>query len=292
MKRIGTLVLLSLVISLKIFAAFHIGNMEVEHLSSPLGIDTPNPQFSWQLASDERGCLQVNYQIVVTDAEGTEVWNSGVVDADLPYGVIYAGAPLCSKSQYQWTLTVTDNRGRKASSQATFETAFLTPDEWKARWIGRSVERTKPSMEIVLDAPQHCRYLRLRITKLGTPASTDPNYTFVQLDEMEIYAGDENVALGATFKASSSWVVGNWHLNYINDGRIGDAAHLGWIIGSHSRLHSSPFRICQASFRGWFVYIMNPDKRAHFRTIHAYCIIQFSICQYLLKNIYFLPILR
>ena len=228
MRRISIVLLIAWAAVSSSSAALRIHTMEVEHLASPLGIDTPHPQFSWQLASDERGCLQESYHIVVTDAGGAEVWNSGVVDTDLPYGVSYAGAPLTSRNQYTWTLTVTDNRGREASSQATFETAILPPDEWEAQWIGRSVEQPKPSMEILLDAPQHCRYLRLQITKLGTPASTDPNYTYAQLDEMDIYASDVNVALGATFKASSSWVVGNWRLSYINDGRIGDAAHLGW----------------------------------------------------------------
>ena len=59
-----------------------------------MGIDTPNPTFSWQTESDERGFLQSAYELVVKSASGTEVWKSGKVESALQNQIAYAGSPL------------------------------------------------------------------------------------------------------------------------------------------------------------------------------------------------------
>lgn len=193
-------------------------NLKVNGLSNPVGIDTSNPTFSWQTESDERGFLQSAYELVVRSASGAEVWKSGKVESALQNQITYAGSPLVSCSPYSWTVTVYDKNGKASvASKGTFETAFLNANEWKAQWI-QPAKTCNAKVEIPLQTS--CRYVKLDVTKLGLPASTDSKFYFLQLAEMEIYSGEENVARKATFSASDTWTIGNWNLNYLNDGVV------------------------------------------------------------------------
>ena len=40
-------------------------NLTVENLKRPLGIDTAEPRFSWQITSDRQDVRQTAYQIIV-----------------------------------------------------------------------------------------------------------------------------------------------------------------------------------------------------------------------------------
>ena len=55
--------------------AVSVENLRVENLDKPLGIDTSEPRFSWQITSDKRNVRQTAYQIVVSGDQG-ELWNS------------------------------------------------------------------------------------------------------------------------------------------------------------------------------------------------------------------------
>ena len=205
-----------------------ITNLKVNDLTSPLGIDVVAPTFSWEFDSDTRGCKQTSYCISVKSADGTEVWNSGYVNSSQQFGIKYNGAELKSRTAYTWSVTVNSQNGESASASSTFETAFVNGEGWTGKWVGKKIKKPSAAMEIVFDEPVECKNVRIFITKLGVPASTDPNYTFAQFDEIEIYSNGENVARKATFSATNSWNVGNWKLGNINDGKIGDASALGW----------------------------------------------------------------
>lgn len=229
MKRILISAFCALLLNaMNINAKTSLKEMKVNDLSAPIGIDTATPTFSWELDSDIRDCKQTSYCISVKSADGTEVWNSGNVDSPQQFGIKYDGTGLKSRTAYTWTVTINCQNGETATAQSTFETAFINSNEWTGKWIGKKVEKQYAAMEIVFDEPVECKNVRLYITGLGIPASTDPNYTFAQLDEMEIYANGENVARNAKFTATSSWDIGNWKLDNINDGKIGDASALGW----------------------------------------------------------------
>ena len=66
-------------------------NLETEGKQAPIGIDTQNPVFSWQMISDVTGAAQKSYQIVVTKADGTQVWDSGKVESDVSLDIAYEG---------------------------------------------------------------------------------------------------------------------------------------------------------------------------------------------------------
>ena len=232
MKQKESLLAALLLLPLAAVAALDVTDLRVESLRTPLGIDTPTPAFSWLLNSDERGCTQVSYAITVVKADGTQVWSSGTISSNQHTGIAYAGTALESCSAYSWTVTLTDNRGRTATRTSSFETAFMDASEWTGKWIyteGISYQTLDP-LVIEFDTPVTCQYVKLNITELGLRASTDNNYSYAQLDEVEIYSGETNVARSATFTASNSWALASygWDLSYINDGQIGSGSRNGW----------------------------------------------------------------
>ena len=92
-------------------------NCKCEAQKDPLGIDTRNPGFSWQLHSDEPNVLQTGYRIKVTKKDQPDliVWDSEWVACASSIGIRYEGQPLESRISYQWQVTVTDNDNREAT---------------------------------------------------------------------------------------------------------------------------------------------------------------------------------
>lgn len=211
-------------------AAFRVTGLKVSGLAAPVGIDLATPTFSWQTVSDERGFRQQAYRITVADDTGREVWNSGLVTSSFQNNIEYGGTPLKSRTAYRWEVTVVGEDEGEATASSSFETAFMTPGEWSARWIEADIAEPTGQAVIEFASPVSCRYVKLDVTKLGIPASSDPNFYFLQLAEMGIYSGGTNVARGATFRASESWEqYAQWNLKFINDGIIyGDNARMGY----------------------------------------------------------------
>jgi len=146
--------------------------LETDGATELLGTDDPTPRFSWRLAAERRGVLQAAYQVLVASSPErlrpgrADLWDSGRVAAATvptraagagaaglaavrgPRGAVgrvrssapwadYAGRPLASRTRYYWTARVWDERGRATpfAPPAWFETAFLSPDGWRAQWI-------------------------------------------------------------------------------------------------------------------------------------------------------------
>jgi len=124
-------------------------NLKTDGLTDPVGIDSQQPAFSWQMQSDEIGAAQSAYHIVVQDDAQNTVWDSGVVESAVSNEILYEGETLNPSSQYTWNVTVTDQNGTDIQSgTASFETSLLdsTFEAWDgAQWIG--------SAEQALDAP-------------------------------------------------------------------------------------------------------------------------------------------
>lgn len=108
-----------------------------ENRSNPVGLDTRQPRFTWQLASPKRNTLQTAYELVVS-AGGKSVWNSGRTNSDQSVMVDYGGPALASGTNYSWKVRVWDNHGQSSKwcQPASFTTALLNPADWKAKWIG------------------------------------------------------------------------------------------------------------------------------------------------------------
>src|ERR1700733_933412 len=119
------------------------GHLRCEELETPLGIDTPQPRFSWQLVDSRMGAKQTAWQIqVASTSEGliagrADVWDSGRIDSDRSIAVAYAGSPLQPERRYFWRVKVWDKDGAPyPASDVTWWETGLMQEAWRAKWIG------------------------------------------------------------------------------------------------------------------------------------------------------------
>src|SRR3954464_356186 len=75
-------------------------NVLIENRSNPVGLDTKQPRFSWQLVSDKKNVMQSAYEIKVSDESKKQVWTSGKVNSDQSVFVPYGGPALASGTKY------------------------------------------------------------------------------------------------------------------------------------------------------------------------------------------------
>ena len=133
-------------------------NLTVENLKRPLGIDTAEPRFSWQITSERQDVRQTAYQIIVCDDLG-EVWNTGKVDSDQQLWLPYAGKPVQSNTSCTWKVKVWTTVGESEwSSDEHFSIGLLHEGKWSGYWIG--LERLMPGEERGFHTRMAARYLR------------------------------------------------------------------------------------------------------------------------------------
>ncbi|MBL7769101.1 MAG: family 78 glycoside hydrolase catalytic domain [Flavipsychrobacter sp.] len=147
--RISGSILLLLFCS-SVLAQVSIRNLKTESLINPLGVDHPQPRFSWQLTGTQRGISQTAYQVEVRKgtSKGKSVWQSGKQLSDSSVLVSYKGAPLVSGESYYWRVKVWDqqNKATAWSDWAYWHTGAFEPEFWKAKWIGVATEEAgRPS---------------------------------------------------------------------------------------------------------------------------------------------------
>ncbi|WP_080904437.1 family 78 glycoside hydrolase catalytic domain [Parabacteroides sp. Marseille-P3160] len=126
-------ILLELFITILLLTACSVRNEKVtpthlrtEFLTEPIGIDNPNPRFTWEYSGEEKGfSIRKNEIRIGTDPDRMEVY--------IP------GSPLKPFTKYYWTVTVWDQKGRRCptSEPATFETGRMdtSADSWTVPWI-------------------------------------------------------------------------------------------------------------------------------------------------------------
>jgi alpha-L-rhamnosidase len=144
--------ILSVLLLIPCFAGFgqlKIQNLMTEDRIDPVGLDMVRPRFSWQLASDQRNVLQTAYELRVSNnisdlsKEKKLVWHSKIVVSDSSVYVTYIGPDLQSGTRYYWQVRVWDNYGKVSawSPVAFWQTAFLSANDWKAKWIMQDTVR-------------------------------------------------------------------------------------------------------------------------------------------------------
>lgn len=116
--------------------ALTVGTLRVQNTVSPACVDE-TPRFSWVLSSSDRGVVQTAYRITITDADGTEVWDSGLRDSKESVDVPATGAILRPATRYFWKVSVKDNKGEEATSSGKdfFYTGLLSSGWGDAMWI-------------------------------------------------------------------------------------------------------------------------------------------------------------
>ena len=100
-----------------------VGDLTVEMLENPVGLDERTPRFGWQLRSDLRDVAQTSYRIVVAGSENdlkkeqNLIWDSGEVPSGESVWVEYGGPQLESRKDYFWKVRVTTNTGDETWSE-------------------------------------------------------------------------------------------------------------------------------------------------------------------------------
>ena len=125
-------------------------DLRCNHTRDPLGVDTPQPQFSWRtsgLVGTSGSCSakhpgQSAYRLVAAATaenlhrEAELLWDSGRVESADSLGIRWGGPPLRSATKYCWKVCLWDAEGQPGPwSAAVFETGLLHPEDWHARWI-------------------------------------------------------------------------------------------------------------------------------------------------------------
>lgn len=118
--------------------------LECDSLTTPLGIDSRAPEFSWQLRDIRFGAQQSAYRIQVASspwllqAGKADIWDSGKTESDRSVAVRYAGPPLRAERRYYWRVSAWDKDGKAypPSEVTWWETGLLDEANWKAKWIG------------------------------------------------------------------------------------------------------------------------------------------------------------
>lgn len=149
--------------------------LRCEYRVDPIGVDTPQPRFSWQLQGNERGKYQEAYRVLVASSMEKllmhigDVWDSGLVVSGDTVHVIYGGNTLESRTRYFWKIQSFANLSEEGewSEPALFETALLHVGDWKAQWISSEEHAGSPLLrkEFVLD--REIRQARVYICGLG-----------------------------------------------------------------------------------------------------------------------------
>ncbi|GGF11919.1 hydrolase [Hymenobacter cavernae] len=125
-------------------ADLEVGQLKCAYAPVPLGVQTPAPNLSWQLASEQRNTRQTAYRVLVSDNEKLlsqhvgNIWDSQKVTSDASIQVRYAGQPLQSTKTYYWQVMVWDQAGRASawSKPAKWQMGLLAPADWEgAQWI-------------------------------------------------------------------------------------------------------------------------------------------------------------
>ena len=174
-----SLVAASVVLSFsRAWAGMETGRLRCESLENPLGIDVVKPRLSWALSSIERNQHQSAYQILVAGSiealakDSGDLWDSGKVVSSETLYIPYAGQQLLSGQTAYWKVRSWDQDDKPSiwSEPATFEMALLSPDDWKAKWIGQTRDiaaQPAPLLRRELLIPGQIKRARAYVCGLG-----------------------------------------------------------------------------------------------------------------------------
>ena len=116
-------------------------DLKCDYLTAPLGIDNPQPRFTWKLGDKRNGILQTAYQLMVgTDSLEVKQGKGNYWLVPETKGatslVTYAGKPLQPFTKYYWSVRITNNHGQQTTPVvSSFETGMMQMSNWKGTWI-------------------------------------------------------------------------------------------------------------------------------------------------------------
>ncbi|MGS2761333.1 family 78 glycoside hydrolase catalytic domain [Sinomicrobium sp. M5D2P9] len=139
-RNILFLILPLLSLSCKQRSPVDLVRLRTEHLSAPLGIDNPNPRFTWQIDGNSSPVSRDSYNIYMdTDSAAVanrkgSLWKSSGRSNEMH--TVYDGKPLEPFTKYYWGVEITDTAGTPGNlSVSAFETGMMKTSSWKGKWI-------------------------------------------------------------------------------------------------------------------------------------------------------------
>jgi len=117
--------------------------LRCEYTKNPLGVDAPQPRFSWILRARQRGQSQTAYHVLVASDDEElndnigDKWDSGKVASEESVHIVYQGKVLASGEKCCWKVRVWDrhNQASAWSELAAFEMGLLQESNWQGKWI-------------------------------------------------------------------------------------------------------------------------------------------------------------
>jgi alpha-L-rhamnosidase len=123
-----------------------VSNLTCEYLSNPIGIDSKNPRFGWQIDSKQKNKSQTAFQLLISSdmnllkVNKGDVLNTDKVFSSKQTSQTFKEIQLKRDTKYYWKVRVWDESGQMSnfSNPAYFETGLLESDDWRAKWITSS----------------------------------------------------------------------------------------------------------------------------------------------------------
>jgi alpha-L-rhamnosidase len=161
-------------------------DLKTEYYTNPVGIDRPDPRFSWVIRSEVQNTFQTAWQIqAAVSSEGLEsgnhVWDSGKFSSGNSIFIPWKGPALKSGQRYFWRVRIWDNHGNVSpwSETAFWEMGLLEPGDWQAGWI-------EPGFDDDPKVPQPAPMMRAEFNAGGKIISARAYVTAHGLYEMHI----------------------------------------------------------------------------------------------------------
>src|SRR5258708_20441399 len=104
-----------LVIVAPVLAQPTVQHLRTENRTNPIGLDSRQPRFSWQLEAPGRNELQTAYEIRISTQRNDKalLWNSGKVVSAQSVHIVYSGPPLQSGKRYTWPVRIWHNKDQQ-----------------------------------------------------------------------------------------------------------------------------------------------------------------------------------
>lgn len=120
-----------------------VNNLRCALLVNPIGIDSRQPELSWEILSSQRNTSQTAYRILVSESRENlnrdlgEIWDPGKRDTDSSVFVGYNGLPLKKDTRYYWKVKVWTTRGESEWSDiAYWHQGLMNYKDWAATQVG------------------------------------------------------------------------------------------------------------------------------------------------------------